>query len=633
MAMENKRIIQLNTERTTPAADDYVMVDSATAGTAKYLLPKITDAIDQEISDRTSADTTLQGSITAEATARTAADTAINGEITQLKEDFGYYPEDAYTDFVQGAWNLLRPTTNANRLRSNDAFELQAGDTIAMNFSTTGCDGVVAIISKEGTLISDSGWKHVPYTYTASENVYAIVNEKKTNNSAIVPSESTIIIMIKRSIENRFADIENDFENYDVTDKYMNWVVGTLNTSGLPANATYRLRTTNYIPFSAFHKMTWDSGYRTMVAFYGQDYSYLGGTAEINTGIITREYLEELQSCIYYIKILFANPSVSTVTVDALTDAHFTLYTINSQNNSYDDFIENKLPYTWDVPYRNILQMQGDGFTFAIQTDTHFNKEIPPYYNTIKNLSRRIGFDFIANLGDIIRGYEYDTVTDSYEEFKKAIKGLVDGAECATFALMGNHDNGAMYATATGLIADAFLPGELFSLFERPTTTEDSAVVWGSREGLYFYRDFDRVRVVVLNTSDLPYQEVSTSDINVNVMMISTAQVNWFTQTALDTDKPVLVLSHAPLDGSITVTNGTLIVSAMESFVSGGGTIIANIAGHTHSIGATKTNGINYIICDNGGDLCEVFAVDLDARTISTQQIGKDFTGNRSFTF
>lgn len=105
MAMENKRIIQLNTERTTPAADDYVMVDSATAGTAKYLLPKITDAIDQEISDRTSADTalqtaitneatartnadtTLQGNITAEATARAAADTEINTQVTQLKED------------------------------------------------------------------------------------------------------------------------------------------------------------------------------------------------------------------------------------------------------------------------------------------------------------------------------------------------------------------------------------------------------------------------------------------------------------------------------------------------------------------------------------------------------------------
>lgn len=87
MAMENKRIIQLNTERTTPASDDFVMVDSATNGTAKYQLTKITNAIDQEITDRTSADTTLQGNIEAEATARAEADTAINDQITELKED------------------------------------------------------------------------------------------------------------------------------------------------------------------------------------------------------------------------------------------------------------------------------------------------------------------------------------------------------------------------------------------------------------------------------------------------------------------------------------------------------------------------------------------------------------------
>lgn len=73
MAMENKRIIQLNTERTTPTSGDYVMVDSATDGTAKYQLSKITDGLTQEIATRT------------------AADTAINTEVTQLKEDFDYY--------------------------------------------------------------------------------------------------------------------------------------------------------------------------------------------------------------------------------------------------------------------------------------------------------------------------------------------------------------------------------------------------------------------------------------------------------------------------------------------------------------------------------------------------------------
>lgn len=68
MAMENKRIIQ-HTERTTPTSGDYVMVDSATDGTAKYQLSKITDGLTQEIATRS------------------AADTEISADVTQLKED------------------------------------------------------------------------------------------------------------------------------------------------------------------------------------------------------------------------------------------------------------------------------------------------------------------------------------------------------------------------------------------------------------------------------------------------------------------------------------------------------------------------------------------------------------------
>ena len=41
MAMENKRIIQLSTERLTLSGDDYVMVDSETDGSAKYRLDRL----------------------------------------------------------------------------------------------------------------------------------------------------------------------------------------------------------------------------------------------------------------------------------------------------------------------------------------------------------------------------------------------------------------------------------------------------------------------------------------------------------------------------------------------------------------------------------------------------------------
>lgn len=174
MAMENKRIIQLNTERTTPAADDYVMVDSATAGTAKYLLPKITDAIDQEISDRTSADTTLQtaitneatartnadttlqGNITAEATARAAADTEINTQVTQLKEDLTYL---------------------------YDGYEIISFDIIENSYPAA-----------DGTFPSYSNWNRSDYIPVTSSDVIHVINTgRSTSDNAWYDSEKSII--------------------------------------------------------------------------------------------------------------------------------------------------------------------------------------------------------------------------------------------------------------------------------------------------------------------------------------------------------------------------------------------------------------------------------------------------------
>ena len=108
MAMENKRIIQLSTERTTLGDDDYTIVDSGTNGTAKYRLSRLKEtdttlsvsgkaadaaATGQAISDEAQARTQAvtaetqarQQAITAESQARQAADTALGNDVQDLK--------------------------------------------------------------------------------------------------------------------------------------------------------------------------------------------------------------------------------------------------------------------------------------------------------------------------------------------------------------------------------------------------------------------------------------------------------------------------------------------------------------------------------------------------------------------
>jgi seryl-tRNA synthetase len=108
MAMENKRIIQLSTERTNLTSGDYVMVDSDADGSAKYRLDRLKEtdttlsvsgkaadaaatgqAISAETQARTQAVTAetqaRQQAIMAESQARQAADTTLGNDVQDLK--------------------------------------------------------------------------------------------------------------------------------------------------------------------------------------------------------------------------------------------------------------------------------------------------------------------------------------------------------------------------------------------------------------------------------------------------------------------------------------------------------------------------------------------------------------------
>ena len=272
MAMENKRIIQLNTERTTPAADDYVMVDSATAGTAKYLLPKITDAIDQEISDRTSADTTLQtaidneataranadttlqGNITAEATTRAAADNAINGEISQLKEDL----LDTNTAvFEQGNFALADGSlqNSSNRCRT-ERFPLPQGTSFTI--VPNGMDYNFAIYKADGTYSAyKNAWTgdNTTATFKYDYDAEIIVQVRLSTNVNITPSDVTTVVYYNSSKITQIQDeLDAEIERSKTADIFLEkgtygafptggWELGTIAPDGTVSSVTHTMVT------------------------------------------------------------------------------------------------------------------------------------------------------------------------------------------------------------------------------------------------------------------------------------------------------------------------------------------------------------------------------------------------------
>lgn len=288
-----------------------------------------------------------------------------------------------------------------------------------------------------------------------------------------------------------------------------------------------------------------------------------------------------------------------------------------------------KLPVSWVNKIQTIQQAQGTKYTFAIQTDTHYYDGYGDDAGTnLKLFTNYIGFDFVANLGDVIRGYADETI-DSPESMRTAMTEImhryITGISCPLFIAMGNHDTNKMWADAFG--GNPFDFSEVWAREFKPAFNTNLKAV--TRTGLmYYYTDFDDVRVIVLNTQD-------GGD---GAFGIGQTQIDWLTNTALNTDKAVLVLSHVPLVNGWSVASNYVssyanAVSAIKAFQTNGGTVIGCMSGHTHTQEYKTVDDILYVTFMNNANIAEVVMVDLENKTINTIPVGFTGAGNRSFTF
>lgn len=287
---------------------------------------------------------------------------------------------------------------------------------------------------------------------------------------------------------------------------------------------------------------------------------------------------------------------------------------------------EELLP-NWKARVNEIQSEQGTKFTFGVQTDNHgyasdTNVKITP----MKNLTKYIGFDFICNLGDVTHGYSADTKESMQLSLTEAIKRYTDGVCCPFLYALGNHEDDVLYTTEgtqNNDLDEVILGDELYG--RTIAKVKNTCQIHQPYRGFYYYVDFDEIRVIVLNTRDIAWQAISSSDIGISHHVISQTQITWLNDVAFNTDKKVIILSHVPLLDSLNtgidspVENGAAVRSVIEAHST---QMIACFSGHTHRQASDTSNGITYIVFANGGQFAEVVMVDIQSRTITTKMVG-----------
>lgn len=297
--------------------------------------------------------------------------------------------------------------------------------------------------------------------------------------------------------------------------------------------------------------------------------------------------------------------------------------------------------YTWTYTLSDLKMMQNGNFTIGIQTDTHRSTEGLSCGTPLKNMTKQLYFDFICNLGDVPRGYSSDSAETTQATITEMMSRYTDYVESPVLIAMGNHDNACM---ASGYISKADMYANYIG---NNLTLTDIVNPTGE---LYYYKDFVECRVIMLDTADYPYQAKSSSDINVSHATISENQLNWFANVALNTDKPVLILSHHPLvtdlspsylveptgdtaDEHMIPYRATQLISVLQTFRNNGGDVVACLNGHMHAQEDAYVDGINYIGFTNGGTFAELVFIDFKNRIISTKVINSSSISDREFEF
>ncbi|HHD2802188.1 TPA: phage tail spike protein, partial [Clostridium perfringens] len=262
----------------------------------------------------------------------------------------------------------------------------------------------------------------------------------------------------------------------------------------------------------------------------------------------------------------------------------------------------------------------GAYFSIPFVTDVH-NAETTTYkwLNSIKvieEVNKRKNINYILTGGDYINNHE------NKEEVIKRLKNFKDRFEDRSnlFITLGNHDDNSNYKDFSKVITHEEMKKLMFS--------DMQDVTFGN--GLYYYKDFHehKIRLIVLNSEDIPEYDISMKYKGQWDYAFSNEQLNWVAHTALNTDYKIIFCSHTPLIESVegfdlAIRNSEAMLGIMKAYTTGTsysssnntgdfkynvsvdynkkGTIVCCLFGHVHADNIVYKDNIAHIstTCSN----------------------------------
>ena len=344
-----------------------------------------------------------------------------------------------------------------------------------------------------------------------------------------------------------------------------------------------------------------------------------------------------------YFKVRMAKSDYPSIPESDL--AKFEAITSFSHYYGYSDFSPfAKTEFELPLDYDSLAAAMDGKVCLAIQTDTHMSlfdnyttagqkygaSDFVTFRRVLASIEK-LGVDAFANLGDIVRGYEFDMPYETRESLDTILDYYSDYISSPKLYVVGNHEDGDVYYynltyNDKQSVYDVLYPNEQFN-----RVTKRGIINKGLQN--YYYVDISGIRVICLYQKDYDY---STEIPHTESFKIGTSQLEWLESTALDTDLPVLVITHAPLIPSLFSTSGTGFAEALghiENFRTNGGKVIGVMTGHTHVQNSDTVNGITHVVFKNGSSFFELVTIDLEEQKVICSAVNNSQLTNIEYTF